>query len=78
MGTDSRTDLTEQIVVFRNFANAPKNISEKFPLYRVEMLAGSAFLDPTLILIWTVSNTKDCYPLYRGVVCWFVGEMCDW
>jgi len=44
MGTDRRTDLTKQTVVFRNFATASKNVSEKFPLYRVEMLAGFAFL----------------------------------
>jgi hypothetical protein len=75
MGTDRWIDLTKQIVVFRNFANAPKNVSEKSPLYRVEMSAGSAFLDPTLIR--TLLNTKDCYPLYRGVVCWFVSDVCD-
>jgi len=69
--------LTKQTVVFRNFATASKNVSEKFPLYRVEMLAGFAFHNPTLILIWTLSNTKDCYPLYRGVVCRFVSEVCD-
>ena len=50
MGTD-RLDETNSL--FRNFAKAPKSVSEKSPLYRMENLAGSAFFDPTLILIWT-------------------------